>query len=431
MLRSGIFWMNDWLHGSAIRRHLAELHLINENPDSDRANHLKRQHFNDLREHACASTRFYAAFQEASGLTDFPVINKNIIREDPQAFESSAFAPAQRHQVRTSGSTGTPFTIYQDRGKRRRHHADLLYFNSLIGFQFGTPLLYLRVWNNRNQLSPIKRFLSNIKPVDGSDLSIDATKLFLKTITALKQPSALLAYASTLEAHLKNMSQLDSRPIQSKLIAVITMSESFSCASRQALSNMLGCPVYSRYSNSENGIMAHQLTADNHYLINEASYLIEVLDLENDQPAPASTPGRIVITDLFNKATPLIRYDTGDVGVVNKTAWKGQSVHVLERIDGRRTDFIRSTTGTPISPAVVEFAAGYFDEIKQYQFIQNRRDNYTLKLNLFSPIDEEQILTALRTYLGEDAQIEFVYVDEIPLLGSGKRKQVINNYEPV
>lgn len=431
MLRSGIFWMNDRLHGSAIRRHLAELRLINENPDSDRANHLKRQQFNDLREHACASTRFYAAFREASALTDFPVIDKNIIREDPQAFESSDFAPSERHQVKTSGSTGVPFTTYQDRGKRRRHLADLLYFNSLFGFRFGTPLLYLRVWNSRNRPSPAKRFLSNIKPVDGSNLSIDATKLFLETITALKQPTALLAYASTLEAHLKNMSQLDFRPIQSRLIAVITMSESFSCASRQALGTMLGCPVYSRYSNTENGIIAHQVTADNHYLINEASYLVEVLDLENDRPAPAGSAGRIVVTDLFNKATPLIRYDTGDVGVVNKAAWKGRSVRVFERIDGRRADFLRSTAGTPISPYFVEFSVRYFDEIKQYQFIQNRRNNYTLKLNLFSPIDEDRILAALRTYLGDDAQVEFVYVDEIPLLGSGKRKLVINNYEPV
>jgi phenylacetate-CoA ligase len=44
--------------------------------------------------------------------------------------------------------------------------------------------------------------------------------------------------------------------------------------------------------------------------------------------------------------------------------------------------------------------------------------------------DEKKLLSELKNYLGEDAVISFDYVDEIPVLASGKRKKIVNNYRP-
>ena len=56
---------------------------------------------------------------------------------------------------------------------------------------------------------------------------------------------------------------------------------------------------------------------------------------------------RIVVTDLFNYAMPLIRYDTGDLAVVEKHEKYGK---VITSIEGRRTDFIYNTSGDVLSP---------------------------------------------------------------------------------
>ena len=81
--------------------------------------------------------------------------------------------------------------------------------------------------------------------------------------------------------------------------------------------------------------------------------------------------GRIVVTDLYNHAMPIIRYDTGDVGVISyesKCKTKGK---VFTRVDGRRIDCIYSTKGEMLSPYIVNNTLWRFEELKQYQFIQN------------------------------------------------------------
>lgn len=60
-------------------------------------------------------------------------------------------------------------------------------------------------------------------------------------------------------------------------------------------------------------------------------------------------------------------------------------------------------------------------------------ENYKMLINLRKGISEFKregyMLTMLKSFLGDDASIEVEYVEEIPVLKSGKRKQVVNNYK--
>ena len=102
------------------------------------------------------------------------------------------------------------------------------------------------------------------------------------------------------------------------------------------------------------------------------------------------------------------------------------------RIDGRIVDCVDSTSGDLLSPVIVINTMWKYTDIKQFQFIQNGKKDYLLKLNLdgeeeYGKIDN--LLMDLKEYTGDDAIIDVEYVNEIPLLASGKRKQVINNYK--
>ena len=85
------------------------------------------------------------------------------------------------------------------------------------------------------------------------------------------------------------------------------------------LRKVFGCNVVSRYSNQENGILAQELVDSDYFVINNASYWIEFLKLIQMWGADIGELSRVVVTDLFNYATPVIRYDTGDLAVVEKT----------------------------------------------------------------------------------------------------------------
>ena len=66
--------------------------------------------------------------------------------------------------------------------------------------------------------------------------------------------------------------------------------------------------------------------------------------------------------------------------------------------------------------------------MKQWQFIQHDKSDFEMRLNSQTvPYEREtELLKDIKKYIGDTAHINVTYVDEIPLLASGKRKSVLN-----
>lgn len=176
--------------------------------------------------------------------------------------------------------------------------------------------------------------------------------------------------------------------------------------------------------------MGIQREEDESYRIDTESYYYEILKLDSDEPAEPGELGRIVITDLYNYAIPLIRYDNGDLGVYEKTEKNGRVKYYLKELYGRRGDMIYDCKGRIVSPFVLLNGLSMAKGINQYRFIQEDVARYTLWLNgNKDEIDEKAILDFISPYFGEEAQITVEYVDEIPVLNSGKRKSFENRCE--
>ncbi|MER2510896.1 MAG: hypothetical protein ABTQ25_00490, partial [Nitrosomonas ureae] len=361
---------------------------------------------------------------DLESLTDFPVINKNMIRENMSSFLSSEFERMKLHTVTTSGSTGTPFTVYQDRKKRLRHLADSIYFLKKAGFLIGERLYYLRVWNAINKKNFVECFTENLVMEEISNLSASWTKKLINRLQHDLSAKALLAYSSTYEALVVNLVTLGITEQDVHLKAIISMSESLSEPARQRLGEIFKCPVFLRYSNMENGFLGQQISGNSkQYQINLASYHVELLDVARDVPVKAGERGRVVVTDLFNRAMPLIRYDTGDIAVMS------QAGLAFEDVEGRATDFIYSTAGSLISPHAITNLMWKYSELKQFQFVQTAEKKYLLKLNPEKKFQRaKELMDEFKQYLGVDANIEIEFVEEIPQLASGKRKKIVNLY---
>jgi phenylacetate-CoA ligase len=362
-------------------------------------------------------------------LKNFQVINKNIIRENFNDFISDDYEKAKLYKVTTSGSTGTPFMVYQDKNKRRRHIADNIYFNELANTYIGSKLYYFRIWNKVNIKSSLVCWLQNLSMQDAGVLSDSRLNAVIRLIIKDTSTKSLLAYASTFEAIGNHLSRHYTKPVPARINAVISMSETLPDYIKKQLTYLLSCPVISRYSNMENGFLAQQCIADNEeYHINYASFFIEVLDLEKDEAVSDGEMGRIVVTDLFNFAMPLIRYDTGDIGVMDNTSNCLLKTPVFRKIEGRRVDFISDTKDNLLSPHVITNTMWKYSEIKQFQFVQIDASNYIIKLNYEGNnyARESELIADLKNYLGPDAIISVEYFSEIPMLASGKRKKIIN-----
>ena len=372
---------------------------------------------------------FYEAYRGFRGLEDFPVVNKTVIRENAARIFARGVDKAKLHKVSTSGSTGTPFVVWHDKKKRRQAAADTMAFSEFAGYHFGTRLYYVRAWDGVLVRGNWYSKLRNIVPVNNRSLTPEDFRRFLKTLEEDASEKSVLIYASTLTELFRFMKTENVRTT-ARVQAFITMSEALPDDVREGVSALFGAPVVSRYSDCECGLIAQQAPGEKEYRVNTESFFVEILKTDSDERAADGELGRIVVTDLYNYAMPIIRYDTGDMGVMEARG----NAKTFTRVDGRRIDFVITTSGKLLSPHVLlNSVRSSFEEIVQYQLIKNGRLDYVMKLNLRGkdfPRESEFEQMLKTRMLGEDANVKFEYVDEIPTLASGKRKFVVNNWQP-
>lgn len=428
--RNRAFWLMDAVKGSPVRTAYNTIKKIDE-MDSGSAYIQRHQEeaWQILKEKACSKTRAYRSFKDCS-FDKFPVISKQDIRASQDDYISSDFNKKDLIQMATSGSTGTPFICYQNSGKKRRVNAEIIYYSGKAGYRLGDNLSYIRSIVRQNKKSKLKQFLQNQTLIDCSKLSDSGVESLIAILKSQSQKGriTLLGYGSTYTAikdycvrhHIDCFDEIDVR-------GVISGSDMLYDETRAIISKVFGyVPVVSRYSNEENGVLGQDEGLNNIFTINEANYIIEIVDDEGNA-VEDGTLGRIVVTDLYNYAMPMIRYDTGDVGAIQLYKINGRKKRCICQFSGRRVDLISDANGSAISPHTITNLMWSFPEITQFQLIQKGKTLYTLRLNVDGQITKkDEIIDSLRKVLGDLAQIDVEQVNEIPVLASGKRRYIVN-----
>jgi phenylacetate-CoA ligase len=426
-IRSTIFWSIDKLKSNVVRKHYDDIKFHYFNSTDESSVNIRQGYLHALIRHVTLNVPFYKNYHNVTELSDLPVVNKLTIINDYDSFISQLHSRGEMIATTTSGSTGTPFTILKDRNKISRHQAENIFFSDLADYPLGSRLYYTRVWNNINKKTIIEKLKTNIVPIDISNLSNESLNTFIQKIESEKQPMTILGFASFFEALAR---YIDLNSVKSKYHfrtnSIITISEALPDYARLILREFFKCAVFSRYSNMENGFIGQQnQSVKNGYLLNHGSMHVEILSLDSDAPVSLGKLGRIVITDYFNYGMPLVRYDTGDLGILE---YDNKFGAYLSKVEGRRTDFIFNTKGELLSPHVITNTMWNFKDLSQFQFIQVDKAYYKIKLNYslgFYP-NEDFLVSSLKSFLGQDARVEVEYVSEIPLLSSGKRSKIVN-----
>lgn len=422
------YWIKDISIGSVIWNQYSDVKAIHshkkQNWQQNRSSALQ-----NLLYHATRNSKFYQNIVPDS-LQNFPLVNKEILIENYNLnIVPESVLPWQKGPYiiqRTSGSTGTPFAVPMDSRKRARRVGELKYYGEIIGFNSHDKLMQLRIWSKWQKKSFLQQLRENITAWDISDLSDES---LMKLYTALRKNrySAIREYASSMD-YLAKFVKKKKLPKLPYLKIAIAGSETLFEETSVLVREQLGCNIISQYANEENGILAQQ-TVDKRigdgFELNDSSYFFEVLKMDTDEPAEFGELGRIVVTDLYNYAFPMIRYENGDCGILECTV---DGEVYLSKIYGRKMDLVYSTDGTPIAPMTLARILKNIEGIKQWQFIQKASNHYCVKIipTLEKSTDTTRTIEQeIREYFGKDAKIVVEYVMDIPVLKSGKRKSVI------
>ncbi|MBI2864923.1 MAG: AMP-binding protein [Chloroflexi bacterium] len=151
-------------------------------------------------------------------------------------------------------------------------------------------------------------------------------------------------------------------------------------------------------------------------------HIVEILDPVTHQPVPEGDGGEIVVTALFRKAMPIIRYRTGDVvGYVSYDSCScGRHTPRLGPIVGRVGDIPR-VKGMFIVPKQIQNALYPFKGLRRFQMVIDRPqlgDVLTVRIEAEPGVDragsKAAVQKALREAIRIGAEIDFVDAGMLP-----------------
>lgn len=425
------FWILDFLKGSKVKNHLNDIEMIMENIEDPMIKEKQKKYLEEILNYAIKEVPFYSEYNSIS-LETFPIVDKNMIKEKYDSFQSKEFKNLNVIKLHTSGSTGTPFVVRQDKNKRNRVFAEMMYFWEKAGFKIGMKYVFFRIWTDINGKNKMTAWARNIVMYDILRLDKENLEIVRENLKSDKKVKMLISYASTFDNLSNYLYNLGDTPDMFSVNTILSSSEVLQESTREKLKSVFGCNVVSLYSNQENGTLAQECVENKEFHLNTASYHFEFLKLDKDEPAETNEPARIVITDLFNHAMPLIRYDTGDIALLKEKCECGWNTRAVQSILGRVMDCIYDTSGRIISPVTVTNYMWPFNKLLQYQFIQENKNEYVIKLNgAQGNYKDNEFVEIFKGLLGQEANIIIEHVEEIPILNSGKRKHVVCNYKQV
>jgi phenylacetate-CoA ligase len=212
--------------------------------------------------------------------------------------------------------------------------------------------------------------------------------------------------------------------------AVMSSGQALPESARQTIEVGLGTKVYDKYGSREFSGIAYQCGhSPDHHVVDE-SYIVELL--VDGRPAKPGEIGEVVVTDLNNFSVPLVRYRIGDLATAVDASTPcpcGRSMSRIGRIEGRTQAIVHCANGVWLPGTFfAHFFKDYEHIVRFFQIQQDRHGAFTLQVVKNRQYTErafEELLRELRSYVGA-TEIDLQYVDEIPLVRTGKRSPVVS-----
>ena len=398
-----------------------ELCYLLKNPKVNRI--FSKHNLNDLLFYATTQSEFYKPYVNAKDLSEFPIVKKQDLKDNWDKMVIKDIPKSEFITKHTSGSTGTPLKMVMDKYKHARWIAGNKELRAIDGVESHEKTMFISA-NVADKHIPMERqdrdnvYYLDYQYLDETslrDLLVRLEKEEFRTITAISSVWVALArYIKSGKAPEWN----------GNLIAVFAMSELLKETTRETIQEYFKCPMYSYYANEENGALAIEDGSGHGHLLNTADYYFEVLKMDCDEPAEDGEVGRLVITDFFNKAFPIIRYENGDL--VSLRHMEDGRVYI-EKLMGRIADVLYTEDKKIVDIFhAISFLEPYQD-IKQFQLVQDDYDHLVWVLNTENHSYEEFITKETKELFGDSVKVEYKYVNEIPTLRSGKTRMTVCN----
>ena len=355
--------------------------------------------------------------EDIQGIEDIeklPIVTKEMIRNhtDEVRTRSKRFL-VKNH---TSGTTGTPLTVYESWPALWREQAYFVAYRKRCGYSYGQPMVSLR-GNLGKADTTLKVHASNTLFLSSYNINQDNLSTYYKAIVKHK-PVAIEGYPSSLYALALLLRDAD---LRLHIPVAFTSSETLLPHQRSLIEERLGTQIYDHYGTTERTIRLSE-RKDHKGYFEDPGYSIN--EYQQD--------GGIVTTSLINDAFPLIRYRVDDI--IDTTQDK-EGRTLIKGIEGRSEDYVVCKDGTRVMR--LAFIMKRTHHVKASQLIQHKAGHLQMKIvpdKDFSQADEEAIVASLAERVGAgnmDITFEKTSMEGLAYSKSGKFSYIINAIDRV
>ena len=374
-------------------------------------------------------SRFDPAHFEEAAFARLPLLTKSLIRSSTDELLSRQFTRAQLGEHKTGGSTGVALTTYFDRDWLEIRTADALRSDQWAGAFHGMKVAAL--WGNpplaRSAKERLRRLLiDRFVFLDTIDLNQRSLGEFVSAWRR-ERPEVLFGHSHSLymlARYLRDEQITDLRPR-----GIVSTSMMLVAHERSLIEQVFGCQVTDRYGCEEVGLIACECERHEGMHLDIEHLYIEFLR-EDGSAAAAGEEGAIVLTDLYNRGMPFIRYRIEDVGVwTQRSCSCGRGLPLMERVTGRVADYLKRRDGSLVAGvSLVERTLTAIAGIEQLQIVQPSRDEIVLNVvraTDFTAASEAALLAELHGVFGEGITFRTQFLERMPQERSGKYRFAI------
>lgn len=431
-----IFDFSLKVNGFKIDDAKAALSKIQAKNDSDFRAYVEQQK-KDIISYHLEHNSFYKTLGKSININDWnsvPIITKRHLQQPIEQRLSEGFTTKNVYLNKTSGSSGDPFIFAKDKWCHAMTWAQIMDRFAWYGIDFnssrqarfyGIPLDKKGYYKER-----LKDWFSNRYRFSVFDLSDVAFKTTLAKFKTDKF-DFINGYTSPIVQFAKYLKQKNIvlNTICPSLKVCIVTSEMLFDDDKTLMETQFGVSVVNEYGASELDLIAFQNTNDEWQVNNETLY-VEILDNKGNV-LPFGEEGRIIITSLYNKAHPLIRYDVGDIGILSEKSTLRKPI--LKKLVGRTNDIAILPSGKKaagltfyyITKSVIENDGN----VSEFVIEQTALDQFIIRFvskEELSNAQKEIITAEMERYLEPGIKVDFNRVSQLKRTKAGKLKQFIS-----
>tara|TARA_R110000787_G_scaffold109035_2_gene217513 strand:- start:118 stop:1425 length:1308 start_codon:yes stop_codon:yes gene_type:complete len=431
-----LFELTLKLTGFPIKEAKEHLQKIQDIPEDKYEVYIKEQRASIVSFHL-ENNPFYKSFIGEKSVVkweDIPVMQKKDLQVPLKLRFSKGYSIKDSYINKTSGSSGHPLIFAKDKYCHALTWSEIIDRFGWHGIDFNKSYqarfygISLDFLNNKKER--LKDFLSHRFRFAIFDLSDELLASYFEIFKA-KKFQYINGYTSSIvlfAKFLKNKNTVLTEVCPTLKQCVVT-SEMLFEKDKQLLETWLGVPIINEYGAAELDLIAFT-NPKNEFIVNSETLFIEILD-KNNKVLPNGQSGKIVITSLYNKANPLIRYEIGDTGILSKNST--HKTPILKELVGRTNDIAKLPSGKIVPGLTFYYVTKSVIEengnVKEFIIEQTKIDSFTIIYRSDNELNSNElnkVKKELFNYLESNLILKFERVTVLKRNKRGKLKQFVS-----